>query len=183
MPVNHFDDKNSDVTILEALMRNSENLKKVMDTVSNIGDVVGDKYEANTVKIIEKIENLQESITKLANSIQQSKSPVPERSEGATSLPKLQGANVSDTELIKPQLSAIMTCNTWEDLQVLALQPSMVAFTLREAEKRFEVDATKGNQIFVYVGEMPKLEELFKTWISSQLTVAKEKVFQGTIKT
>ena len=182
MPVNHFDDKNSDVTVLEALMKNSENLKKVMDTVSNIGDVVGDKYEANTTKIIEKIENLQVSITKLANSIQQSKSPVPERPEGATSLPKLQGVNVSDTEL-KSQLSAIMTCNTWEDLQALASQPSMVAFTLREADKRFEVDATKGNQIFVYVGEMPKLDELFKTWISSQLTVAKEKVFQGTIKT
>jgi hypothetical protein len=51
----------------------------------------------------------------------------------------------------------------------------------REAEKTFQVDAVKDNQIITYSGELPKYNSLLKAWLSKQLNVPEKKALEGIL--
>jgi hypothetical protein len=57
----------------------------------------------------------------------------------------------------------------------------MLSFSFKEAERVFEVNAVKGNQIISFSGELPKLSVLLKCWLSMQLTVSEKAVLDGVL--
>jgi hypothetical protein len=75
----------------------------------------------------------------------------------------------------------ILRCKQWEDFQTLAHQPQTLSFLYKEAEKSFQVDALKGNQIITYSGELPRPTALLKTWLSKQLEIPENKVLEGIL--
>jgi hypothetical protein len=70
----------------------------------------------------------------------------------------------------KPQVFAaevrgppvILRCKQWEDFQTLARQAQALSFLYKEAEKAFQADALKNNQIITYSGELAKTNSPFK---------------------
>jgi hypothetical protein len=75
----------------------------------------------------------------------------------------------------------IMRCKQWEDFQTLAYQAQTLSFLYREAEKTFQVDALKDNQIITYSGELPKQISLLKTWLAKQLDISEKKILEGIL--
>jgi hypothetical protein len=75
----------------------------------------------------------------------------------------------------------ILRCKQWEDFQGLAHQAQTLSFLYREAEKTFQVDALKDNQIITYSGELPKQISLLKTWLSKQLDIPEKKILEGIL--
>jgi len=51
----------------------------------------------------------------------------------------------------------------------------------KEAEKTFQADALKGNQIITYSGELPQLTALLKMWLSKQLEIPEKKILEGVL--
>jgi hypothetical protein len=51
----------------------------------------------------------------------------------------------------------------------------------REAEKTFQVDALRNNQIITYSGELPKATSLLKVWLARQLEIPDKKVLEGIL--
>jgi hypothetical protein len=56
-----------------------------------------------------------------------------------------------------------------------------LSFIPKEAERSFQVDVLKGNQIITYSGELPKLNALLKMWLSKQLTVSELQILEGVL--
>ena len=77
---------------------------------------------------------------------------------------------------------AVLHYNHLEEFQALATQSQIIAYTYLDSQNVFEAYAVKNNQIFVYTGEIPRIEVLLKAWLSKLLLVPQEKIFQGTIK-
>jgi hypothetical protein len=74
-----------------------------------------------------------------------------------------------------------LRCKQWEDFQTLAFQAQTLSFMVKEAEKTFQADALKGNQIITYSGEIPKFAALLKMWLSKQLDVPEQKILEGVL--
>ncbi|MBS7621784.1 hypothetical protein KEJ32_06720, partial [Candidatus Bathyarchaeota archaeon] len=74
-----------------------------------------------------------------------------------------------------------LRCKRWEDFQTLARQAQALSFLCKEAEKTFQADALKNNQIITYSGELPKPTTLLKSWLSKQLDVPEEKILEGIL--
>ena len=75
----------------------------------------------------------------------------------------------------------ILRCKQWEDFQTLAFQAQTLSFMYKDAEKTFQADALKGNQIITYSGELPKLTALLKMWLSKQLEIPEKKILEGVL--
>jgi hypothetical protein len=75
----------------------------------------------------------------------------------------------------------ILRCKQWEDFQTLAFQAHTLSFMVKEAEKTFQVDALKSNQIITYNGEIPKSAALLKMWLSKQLEIPEKKILEGVL--
>jgi hypothetical protein len=103
-----------------------------------------------------------------------------------TSIPVVKEQAVN-APLVQPGLvygpAVVLRCKQWEDFQLLASQAGTVSFTIKDAEKNFQVDALKGNQVIVFTGEIPKVASLLKSWLSQQLSVSEQKVLEGALST
>ena len=79
----------------------------------------------------------------------------------------------------------IARCKQWEDFKVLAASAEIVSFLFKEAEKVFQTDALKESLILTYSGDFPKdfpqNRKSLKTWLSRELNIAEEKIFDGTL--
>jgi hypothetical protein len=73
----------------------------------------------------------------------------------------------------------VVKCANWEDFEGYAKGVQQVVFAIREADRVFEADAVKGNQIIAYIGKVPEVSELLKVWLSNKLGSAS--VFEGAI--
>jgi hypothetical protein len=63
----------------------------------------------------------------------------------------------------------------------MACQAQTVSFLYREAEKAFQVDALKNNQIITYSGELPKFTSFLKAWLSRQLDIEEKRILEGIL--
>jgi len=80
-------------------------------------------------------------------------------------------------------LPMIVRCKKWEDFQEIASQANIVSFIRRQSDGIFEVNAAKDDLIASYVGEIPKIGLLFRLWLSKELKIAENKVFEGVVST
>jgi hypothetical protein len=75
----------------------------------------------------------------------------------------------------------IVRCKNWEDFKNLAEGADTVSYQFQETEKSFQADALKEGRILIYSGEFPKDARLLKIWLSKELEVVEEKIFEGIL--
>jgi len=171
--------------IVNVLKEHEKDLDRLINELGTVTEALGATGElSNKVeKVEERITSLQTEITNLVGYI--SASP----REAAPGLPKeAHRGEISPTFQARPDLPVsvlgppvILRCKQWEDFQGLAVQSQTASFMVKEAERTFQADALKGNQIITYNGEIPKIAPLLKVWLSMQLDIPERKVLEGVL--
>ena len=165
--------------IVNVLKEHEKDLDRLINELGVVTEKMGDTGELSgkVEKVEERLSTLQNEIANLITYLSTSQSapalPVqvqaPQRSEEPTQARDVRGPPV------------ILRCKQWEDFQTLAAQAQTVSFLYREAEKTFQVDALKSNQIITYSGELPKPASLLKMWLSKQLSVEEKRILEGIL--
>lgn len=165
--------------IINVLKDHEKDLDRLLNELGSITDKMGDAGELSgkIEKVEERLSTLQNEITSLITYLSASPQRAPivptqiaqERREEALPVREAHGPPV------------ILRCKQWEDFQTLAYQAQTVSFLYREAEKTFQVDALKNNQIITYSGELPKATSLLKVWLAKQLEIPDKKVLEGIL--
>lgn len=72
-------------------------------------------------------------------------------------------------------------CKLWEDFKTLAAEAETISFLYKEEENVFQADALKNGKILTYSGEFPRDSRLLKIWLSKELNVPEDKIFEGVL--
>jgi len=72
-------------------------------------------------------------------------------------------------------------CRKWEDFKNLAAGAETVSFLFKTSENTFQADALKDGKVVSYTGEFPPNASLLKLWLSRELDVAEEVIFEGVL--
>jgi len=164
--------------IINVLKEHEKDLDRLINDLGTITERLGDTGELSgkIEKVEERLGTLQNEITNLITYLSTSREPtgipvqVPQQEKGRT--PQVR-------EIRGPPV--ILRCKQWEDFQTLAHQAQTLSFLYKEAEKTFQADAMKNNQIITYSGEPPKQTSLLKTWLAKQLGIPENKVLEGIL--
>jgi hypothetical protein len=165
--------------IVNVLKEHEKDLDKLINELGTVTEALGETGEltCKVEKVEDKITGLQNEINTLVNYLSTSPRETPV-------LTSQQQAEVQ-AEATQPPLMhgppVILRCKQWDDFQTLAFQAQTLSFMYKEAEKSFQADALKGNQIITYSGELPKLTALLKMWLSKQLEVPEKKILEGVL--
>jgi small-conductance mechanosensitive channel len=166
--------------IVNVLKEHEKDLDRLINELGNITERLGDAGELSgkIEKVEERLTALQNEITGLITYLSTS------RETSATALPAPPAPEQKTETLQVREIRGppvILRCKQWEDFQTLAHQAQTLSFLYREAEKTFQVDALKDNQIITYSGELPKPTALLKTWLSRQLEIPEKKILEGIL--
>jgi len=164
--------------IVSVLKEHEKDLDRLINELGNITKKLGDSGE-----ISGKVEKVEERLTTLqneiANLITYLSAPHEASAVPAQPIQEQRAEALQAREAQGPPV--ILRCRQWEDFQTLAHQAQTLSFLFREAEKTFQVDALKNNQIITYSGELPKPASLLKAWLSRQLDIPEKRVLEGAL--
>jgi small-conductance mechanosensitive channel len=171
--------------IVSVLKEHEKDLDRLINELGNITERLGDTGEISgkVEKVEERLTTLQNEITNLISYLSASReTPVAQvqLQTPQTQAPPIEKAETAQVREFRGP-PVILRCKQWEDFQTLAYQPQTLSFLYKEAEKSFQVDALKGNQIITYSGELPKPAALLKTWLSKQLEISEKKILEGIL--
>lgn len=162
--------------IVNVLKEHEKDLDKLVNELSIVTGQISEtgKLGGRVEQIEEKVNNLQREIASLIGILSRApKAAVPTEAKEATSetaaASPIQGAAV------------VLRCAQWEDFQSLAFKAQTVTFSFKEAEKVFQADALKNNQIITYTGCLPKFSSVLKTWLVEQLAVPEKRILEGAL--
>jgi len=164
--------------IINVLKEHEKDLDRLINDLGTITERLGDtgEFSGKIEKVEERLGTLQNEITNLITYLSASHEPM--------AIP----AQVAQQEKARtPQVRemrgppVILRCKQWEDFQTLAHQAQTLSFLYKEAEKSFQADALKNNQVITYSGEPPKQTSLLKTWLAKQLDIPETKVLEGIL--
>ncbi len=150
----HEKDLDRLITELKDLDRLIAELGKISERFSETGELAG-KIE----KIEDRLSAIQNEISSVIKSI---------------STPREQ-------QVYPRGPPVIVRCKNWEDFKVLAAGAETVSFLFKETEKSFQADALKEGRVVTYSGEFPRDSKLLKIWLSKELNVAQERIFEGVL--
>ena len=168
--------------IVNVLKEHEKDLDRLISELGTVAEQLGETGEltGKVEKVEQRISGLQNEIGGLINYLstapreasiavkdQQKSDAV--QTNVTQSLPAMQGPPV------------VLRCKQWEDFQALASQAQTVSFMIKEAEKTFQADAIKSNQIVTYTGDLPKFALFLKTWLGKQLDVSEKKILEGVL--
>jgi hypothetical protein len=161
--------------IVNVLKEHEKDLDRLINELGTVTEALGETGELSVKveKVEERISGLQNEITSLVNYLSAS----PRETPALT--PQQQVEVVQPSVMHGPPV--ILRCKQWEDFQTLAFQAQTLSFMYKEAEKTFQADALKGNQIITYSGELPKLTALLKMWLAKQLEIPEKKILEGVL--
>jgi small-conductance mechanosensitive channel len=164
--------------IVSVLKEHEKDLDKLINELGSITERLGDtgEFSGKIEKVEERLTTLQNEIENLITYLSASRE-TPALSARLAQEQKAEGSQVKEVQ--GPPV--ILRCKQWEDFQTLAYQPQTLSFMHREAEKTFQVDALKNNQIITYSGDFPKPTLLLKTWLSKQLDIPEKKILEGIL--
>jgi hypothetical protein len=93
--------------------------------------------------------------------------------------------NVGGTQKTSPSHTHspnfILKCKQWQDFKNLAAGAETVTFLFTEPKNSFQVDAIKNGRIMSYTGEFPQNSLLLKMWLSKELDITEDSIFEGTL--
>ena len=161
--------------IVNVLKEHEKDLDRLINELGTVAEQLGDTGELSgkVEKVEQRITGLQNEISSLINYL--STSP----REAPLAIKEQKSEVVEAGVMHGPPV--ILRCKQWEDFQTLAFQAQTLCFMYKEAEKTFQADALKGNQIVTYSGELPKLTALLKMWLSKQLDIPEKKILEGIL--
>ena len=164
--------------IVNVLKEHEKDLDKLINELGSITERLGD-----TGVLSGKIEKVEERLTTLQNEIANLITYLSASHEAPPVLTQLTQEQRSEALQVKQVRGppVILRCKQWEDFQTLANQAQTLSFLYREAEKTFQVDALKDNQIITYSGELPKQISLLKAWLSKQLGIPEKNILEGIL--
>jgi uncharacterized coiled-coil protein SlyX len=166
--------------IVSVLKEHEKDLDRLINDLGTITEKMGDSGELSgkVEKVEERLTTLQNEITNLITYLSASHDvPVVPPQLAQTRTQKAE--DVQFREIRGPPV--ILRCKEWEDFQTLAYQAQTVSFLYKEAEKAFQVDALKNNQVITYSGELPKQTALLKAWLSRLLDIPEQKILEGIL--
>jgi tetrahydromethanopterin S-methyltransferase subunit B len=169
--------------IVNVLKEHEKDLDKLINELGTVAETLGETGELTykVEKVEEKITGLQNEINTLVNYLSTSPRETPLlTSQQQTEVKAEVQAEVMQTSVMHGP-PVILRCKQWEDFQTLAFQAQTLSFMYKEAEKTFQADALKGNQIITYSGELPKLTALLKMWLTKQLEIPEKKILEGVL--
>jgi len=159
--------------IVNVLKEHEKDLDRLITELGTITEQLGETGELSgkVEKVEERLTKLQDEIANLITYLSTSPREVPIQERRAETMPAgvVHGPPV------------ILRCKQWEDFLTLAYQAQTLSFMYKEAEKTFQADALKSNQIITYSGELPKFTPLLKTWLSKQLDIPEKKILEGIL--
>jgi hypothetical protein len=171
--------------IVNVLKEHEKDLDKLINELGTVAEALGATGELNikVEKIEDRITSLQNEITNLITYVSAQPRPtVAPFPKEPTKTEPVQPSPVSvEAPVTIPGPPVILRCKLWEDFQNISIQAQTMSFMVKEAERTFQADALKGNQIITYNGEIPKLASLLKIWLSKQLEVPDRKVLEGVL--
>jgi hypothetical protein len=161
--------------IVNVLKEHEKDLDRLISELGTVTEALGETGELSckVEKVEERINGLQNEINNLVNYLSASPRETP------VITPEQKTEVVQASVMHGPPV--ILRCKQWEDFQTLAFQAQTLSFMYKDAEKTFQADALKGNQIITYSGELPKLTALLKMWLSKQLEVPEKKILEGVL--
>jgi len=164
--------------IINVLKEHEKDLDRLINELGTITERLGDTGELSgkIEKVEERLGTLQNEITNLITYLSTSREPIAIPAQVA----QQEKARTSQVGEVRGP-PVILRCKQWEDFQTLAHQAQTLSFLYKEAEKTFQADALKNNQIITYSGEPPKQTSLLKTWLAKQLDIPEKKVLEGIL--
>jgi hypothetical protein len=164
--------------IVNVLKEHEKDLDRLINELGTVTEQLGVTGELSV-----KVDKVEERITGLQNEISSLITYLSTSPHEAPVVPKELKPEVAETA--KPEVlhgpPVILRCKQWEDFQTLAFQAQTVSFMVKEAEKTFQADGLRGNQVVTYSGEIPKLAALLKMWLSKQLEIPEKKILEGVL--
>ncbi|MFB0567363.1 MAG: hypothetical protein ACETVM_02100 [Candidatus Bathyarchaeia archaeon] len=147
--------------IVNVLKEHEKDLDRLIGQLATVTESIGETGEIATKieKVEERLATIQTEVTDLIKFISTPK--------GAPPYP--MGPPV------------IVKCKQWQDFKTLALGAETVSYQLQETEKTFQADALKEGRVLTYNGQFPKNTHLLKTWLSKELNITEEKIFEGIL--
>jgi hypothetical protein len=161
--------------IVNVLKEHEKDLDRLINELGTVAEQLGDTGELSS-----KVEKVEQRITGLQNEISSLINYLSTSPREAPLVIKEQKSEVVQAGVMHGP-PVILRCKQWEDFQTLAFQAETLSFMYKEAEKTFQADALKGNQIVTYSGELPTLTALLKMWLSKQLDVPEKKILEGIL--
>src|SRR3990170_929271 len=161
--------------IVNVLKEHEKDLDRLITELGTVAEQLGETGELSgkVEKVEERISGLQNEISSLINYLSTSPREAPV-------VIKEQKSEVMQTGVMHGP-PVILRCKQWEDFQTLAFQAQTLSFMYKDAEKTFQADALKSNQIITYSGELPKFTVLLKIWLSKQLEIPEKKILEGVL--
>ncbi|MDH5690159.1 MAG: hypothetical protein OEY81_01860 [Candidatus Bathyarchaeota archaeon] len=147
--------------IINVLKEHEKDLDRLISQLGIITESLGD-----TGEITGKIEKIEDRITTLQGEI--------------TNLIKYL-ASPQKTPSYTQRTPVIVKCKQWEDFKTMAAGAETVSYLFKEAEKSFQADALTKGRVVSYTGEFPQDTRLLRLWLSRELDVAEEAIFEGVL--
>ncbi len=172
--------------IVNVLKEHEKELDKLIGELGTVTEQIGVQGDLaeKVEKVEEKITNVQDDISNLINNLS-TQTPLAATKKTRTEEPTpnvlAPQPQIIPQTIITQGPPVILRCKQWEDFLNLASQAQTTSYTIKEAERTFQVDALKGNQIITYNGQLPMVSSLLKAWLSSQLALGEQKILEGVL--
>ena len=164
--------------IVNVLKEHEKDLDRLINELGTITERIGDTGELSgkVEKVEERLATLQNEITNLITYLSAPR-------ESSLGPPEVQQPQRTEQARFREVRTppVILRCKQWEDFQTLAHQAQTVSFLYKEAEKTFQADALKDNQIITYSGELPKASSFLKAWLSKALDIPEQRILEGIL--
>ncbi len=147
--------------IINVLKEHEKDLDRLISQLGIITESLGE-----TGELTGKIEKIEDRITTLQGEI--------------TNLIK-HVASPRDSPSYTQRTPVTVKCKQWEDFKTMARGAETVSYLFKEAEGSFQADALANGRIVSYTGEFPQNSSLLKLWLSRELSVAEESIFEGVL--
>jgi len=168
--------------IVNVLKEHEKDLDKLIGELATVTEQIGvsGNLSGKVEKVEEKVNGLQSEIVNLINCLSTSPRELPAAAKEIKPSEQVPVPQPVQAAVLQGP-PVILRCKQWDDFQTLSFQAQTLSFMYKEAEKTFQADALKGNQIITYSGELPNLTALLKVWLSKQLEISEQKILEGVL--
>ena len=153
--------------IINVLKEHEKDLDRLISQLGIITESLGDTGEipSKIENIEDRISNLQGEITNLIKCV------------GVSNQPPVHTSTRSSTPT-----PVTIKCKQWEEFKNMAAGAETVSYIFKEAEGTFQADALANGRVISYTGEFPNNSSLLRLWLSRELEVDEEDIFEGILK-
>jgi hypothetical protein len=171
--------------IVNVLKDHEKDLDKLINELGTVAGKFGDTGELSrkVANVEQKISSLQNEITTLVSYLSASPHETPPMVKEPKSETETAKKGEIKAPIVMPGVPIVLRCKEWEGFQNLAFQAQTLSFLYKETDGTFQAHALTGNQVFKYVGKLPKLPSLLRMWLSKQLDISEKRVLEGTLST